>query len=313
VTHPPENFHQNQSESVRPSTPAPADFLIATAFTPEELNTLSLVLSAADITHRVQYFSQYRMELYVPLDFANRAKKEIDAYRAENKNWPPALIQPATDLIFRAMSPLVIGLLMLFYNITGTWQTASDWFAKGAGDSARILSEGEPYRLITALTLHADLTHLLGNCVIGGLLMHFFLQLTGNGIGLLLMVVTATLANYLNVVVHGPGHHFVGFSTAIFSIIGMLCTMGFATKQMRYIRHFFMPIMAGLALLALLGSSGERTDLGAHLFGLLCGLVSGNIVRLPLFTRWRQLVLVQICCTLTAFGIVAAAWYLALA
>jgi membrane associated rhomboid family serine protease len=51
--------------------------------------------------------------------------------------------------------------------------------------------------------------------------------------------------------------------------------------------------MSGLALLAFLGSSGERTDLGAHLFGLLCGLVFGNFVRRPIFARLRGSFLMQ--------------------
>jgi uncharacterized membrane protein YobD (UPF0266 family) len=63
--------------------------------------------------------------------------------------------------------------------------------------------------------------------------------------------------------------------------------MSFAFKTTRIVLHFFMPIMAGLALLALLGSEGERTDLGSHLFGLLCGLICGNFVRLPFFSSLR--------------------------
>ncbi len=36
-----------------------------------------------------------------------------------------------------------------------------------------------------------------------------------------------------------------------------------------------MPLGAGVALLAMLGSSGERTDFGAHLWGLVVGLIMG--------------------------------------
>jgi hypothetical protein len=86
---------------------------------------------------------------------------------------------------------------------------------------------------------------------------------------------------------HGPDHLFVGFSTAVFSIIGMLCTISFALKTKRFLLHLFMAIMAGLALLALLGTEGERTDLGSHLFGLFCGLIGGNIIRLPCFPMLR--------------------------
>lgn len=252
------------------------------------------------------------MEVYVPALIAEKAQHEISAYLAENENWPPQTTSPEVALVFRAMSPLVVGALMLFYNVTGGWQSSSPWFEKGAGNSELILSGAEPYRLITALTLHADIVHLLSNCFFGALLLHFFFQLTGNGIGLFMMIVTSALANYLNVIVHGPGHHFVGFSTSIFSVIGMLCTIGFAVKTMRYFWHLFMPIMAGLALLALLGSSGERTDLGAHLFGLLCGLVIGNFVRLPHYTKARDSILLQAILAVATILIVFIAWSSAL-
>ena len=126
------------------------------------------------------------------------------------------------------------------------------------------------------------------------------------------MLVTATIANLVNVMVHGPGHLFVGFSTAIFSVIGMLCTISFATHTKRLTLHFFMPVMSGLALLAFLGSSGERTDLGAHLFGLLCGLVSGNFVRLPLFATLRSSFLAQTLLGAFTFVIFYGCWLLAL-
>jgi hypothetical protein len=45
-------------------------------------------------------------------------------------------------------------------------------------------------------------------------------------------------------------------------------------------RTVLPPLAAGLGLLAMLGSSGEQTDLGAHLFGLLVGVVAGIILAL---------------------------------
>ncbi len=217
---------------------------------------------------------------------------EISSYDRENRNWPPSF-QPDTFLpTFRAMSVVVIGCLIFMYGLTGEWQLKSFWFQKGAGDSSAILNNLEVYRLITPLTLHADIVHLMGNCFLGVFLLHFFFHLTGNGMGLFALLVTSALANLINVIVHGPGHLFVGFSTAIFSVIGMLCTISFAMQTKRF-SHLFMPVMSGLALLAFLGSSGERTDLGAHLFGLLCGLVSGNFVRLPIFAVLRSSFLIQ--------------------
>lgn len=289
-----------------------AESLLVQISDPHLLNTYSLVLSAADITHRIQYISANNIEIYVAARQQERALYELAAYDSENRNWPPS---PPTDTFaptFRAMSAMIIGSLIFMYGLSGDWHLESFWFQKGAGNSTAILNNLELYRLITPLTLHADIVHLMGNCFLGAFLLHFFFHLTGNGIGLCAMLVTATLANFINVLVHGPGHFFVGFSTAIFSVIGMLCTISFAMQTKRFSLHFFMPAMSGLALLAFLGSSGERTDLGAHLFGLLCGLVSGNFVRLPLFALWRSSFLVQTLLGIFTLVIFSVCWLLAL-
>ncbi len=78
------------------------------------------------------------------------------------------------------------------------------------------------------------------------------------------------------------GHHFVGFSTAVFAVIGMLSMVSHHHQKRRIGFHFLMPFMAGAALLAMLGSSGERTDLGAHLFGLVSGLAIGRLLCLKI-------------------------------
>jgi hypothetical protein len=74
-----------------------------------------------------------------------------------------------------------------------------------------------------------------------------------------------------------------------------------------------MPIMAGLALLAFLGSSGERTDLGGHLFGLLSGLIFGNLVRLPWFLVLRDSFTLQTTLGAISVSLFLLCWVLALA
>ena len=42
-------------------------------------------------------------------------------------------------------------------------------------------------------------------------------------------------------------------------------------------RSWLLPLAAALGLLALLGASGENTDIGAHLFGFLAGIGLGLV------------------------------------
>lgn len=279
----------------------------------DQLKICSLTLSAAGISHRIQVISDHHFEIFVSVSDLQEATDELQQYEEENRHWPPTQTYDSYAPIFRAMAPIVVALLIYIYGLSGDWNKDSIWFAMGAGDSAAILSSHQYYRLITALTLHADAVHLLGNCVLGSFLLHFLLLAMGNGIGLFSVLVSATIANFINVLVHGPGHHFVGFSTAVFVVIGMLCTIRFAGNTRQSMFPFLMPVMAGFALLALLGSSGERTDLGAHLFGLLCGLITGNIVRLKYFRAWRESISIQVALVILSVVIVWSSWSNALA
>lgn len=290
--------------------PEQEDVVIKTVTDPRLLDTYSLVLSAVKIDHRIRSAPNH-FEILVPSELRESAERELSAYERENKDWPPRVRQDSFAPTLKVMSIVVVGFLLLIYNRTGSWQDRSLWFLHGAGNSDAILSGNQYFRLVTSLTLHADLVHLLSNCILGGFVIHFFLGITGNGLGLLLLVSTGAIANYINVVAHGPGHHFVGFSTSIFCVIGMLCTINYQNIRSKPLLHFFMPIMAGLALLAFLGSSGPRTDLGAHFFGLITGLAAGNIVRLKAFNPIRRSFFYQFLFGCCSFVLVYLSWHLA--
>ena len=69
----------------------------------------------------------------------------------------------------------------------------------------------------------------------------------------------------------------MGASTAVFGAIGLLSALGVAARRRHEpkTRRAWLALGAGLALLAMLGTAGERVDLWAHLFGWLAGLALG--------------------------------------
>ena len=210
----------------------------------EHLSVCSLVLSAMEIQHTISE-SHSAYVILVAADDVEKAEYHLSAYLDENSDWPPKSIP--TDEVSSGIQPptiILIGLLLLFYSITGPWDGQSIWFSSGAGDSSAIIHGREDYRLVTALTLHADLTHLLGNCFIGGFLIHFFCRLTGSGLGIAAILTAAVLGNTINVYLRGEGHLFIGFSTAVFATIGMLI-MARRHKNRKVSRyHMLLPFMA---------------------------------------------------------------------
>ena len=244
---------------------------------PEHLATCSLVLNAVGIKHSLDLSHSL---LITPSDSAEAARYHLEQYFEENANWPetPQSLQierqPGTPPTI-----LLIGMMALFFIITGPWDDASPWFMTGALDSQAVLHNGEWWRLVTALTLHADQVHLLGNCIIGGFLVHLLCKTVGSGMGWFLLITCGALGNYLNIVARDTVHYSVGFSTSIFAAIGIFSGLQILAGRKNLLRNLVIPLGAGVGLLALLGVEGERTDLGAHFFGFICGLGMGITIR----------------------------------
>lgn len=281
----------------------------------ELLHLNSLILSAADIPHLIRAGAASGWCIEVSSDDYPRACEELERYQAENSNWPERP-PPQDDYspFFRAQAILISCCLMLLHAVTGPWTANAFWFERGAVSGNRIIEHGEYYRLLTGLTLHADLVHLLGNCLIGGFLLHFFFLLLGNGIGLAALLLSSCLANYLNVIGHGPSHHSVGFSTAVFAVIGMLSALNYRHHRFTRPARLLLPVMAGTAMLAMLGSGGEdgRTDLGAHFYGLLCGLAFGTVLGFEPIFRLRRSLALQSLLALISLVLPIIAWHIAL-
>jgi rhomboid protease GluP len=234
----------------------------------------SLVLLSAGIPHLNREEGGDYLVM-APESQLAEAEREIGRFEEENRNWPPKkFLGPLAGKVADNHPPtvLLMGALLIFHGITGPFSSHSNWFMSGAVDSKAILAGGEWWRLVTALTLHSDSVHLLGNLLIGGTVIHFLSRLLGTGLGWFMLVMAGTLGNLINVIARGPGHISVGFSTAVFAAVGILC--GCNLKHFT-LRAVLLPLGAGAGLLAMLGTSGDRTDLGAHLWGLLVGLVFG--------------------------------------
>ena len=176
------------------------------------------------------------------------------------------------------------------------------WTNKGTASSEAILHQGEFWRTITALTLHADLEHLCANLAAGLLFARFLLPILGTGLTWSSILFAGALGNYLNAWGYRETPHFsIGASTAVFGALGLLvaCQTLFLLREDRRIRHWEMilPLGAGLALLAWLGRGDAQTDYMAHFWGLTAGIIIGAVlIRFKLNDRllsgWQKILAV---------------------
>ncbi|MRR35036.1 rhomboid family intramembrane serine protease, partial [bacterium] len=99
----------------------------------------------------------------------------------------------------------------------------------------------------------------------------------GSGLAWSLILGSGILGNLVNASLHFSGHVSVGASTAVFGAVGVLAATSVVRHHHHLQRRWPLPAAAGMALLTVLGTGGEHTDLGAHLFGFLWGVCLGAV------------------------------------
>ncbi len=268
----------------------------------------SLVLTARGISHKVVHGPD-GARILVPSDLQNIAEEEIRLYEEENLSecedrhaelsLKPKGHEPSIWAII--VLTAVLGLAL-----RAEWMPRLMALGKG---SAIDIQNGEWWRIITSLTLHADPSHLLGNMVAGGLVILWLTEIVGPGPAWLLALWSGISGNALNALFKDLPFVSVGASTAVFGAIGVIT--GTQLILRRGAKAILVSVGAGLALLAMLGSGGENTDLGAHFWGFVSGIILGlpagwmtrHFDALP---GWIHGVLIAI-----TLGVVLGAWVVA--
>lgn len=222
---------------------------------------------------------------HLPPETAAAARAELEAYEADNRNWPPIAKPepPAMPDMPNSWSPAWVAcVLIAFYAWLGPYTDASPYLRAAAMD-AHAVQSGDWWRLVTALLVHADFGHLLGNIACLILLGRAACAAFGSGLAWILILGAGIGGNTLEAYWFPGMRVSVGASTSTFGALGLLVGYRALQQALRWrtikpaLRQFALPIGAGLAMLALLGS-GPRSDLVAHAMGMLSGMCLGAIL-----------------------------------
>lgn len=238
----------------------------------------ALVLAASGIPHQL-IDDGFSAVLVVPAEHSARAVEELQLYDDEN---PPARPKVQKRVVYQDALPGVIGYFLVVCVVAwlaGYSVFGHDWFEAGRVDGV-LIRGGEWWRTITALTLHADARHLIGNLVFGVLFGVFAGRLLGSGVAWLAIVVAAAMGNSANTLLLESAHRSIGASTAVFAALGLVAGFVWRGQLMAQDRwsYRYGPIVGGLALLMYTGTGGENTDIGAHLLGFVCGFGAGMLL-----------------------------------
>lgn len=233
-------------------------------------NDWALVLASAGIGHRLERILG-GFQLLVKREDVARSSAALDAYDREN---PARVVVPevAREYGETRLGLFLAALLLGFHAVVRAGLGGLPWRAAGASASDRIV-DGEWWRVVTALTLHGDLPHVLGNAVSCALFVTLLGRRLGPGLSAALVLLAGAGGNWLNALVHrgaAVAHVSIGASTALFGAVGLLGAVQAVRGRRGGRRPSWVPLAASLGILAMLGS-GKDTDMLAHLFGLLVG------------------------------------------
>ena len=283
--------------------------VLRTTTSPTLIGDWALVLTAAGIAHRVDE----RDPAFTLLVATEDEPRAIAALAGFDEEGAPESLPVVPDRGPSSLGVLMAIALGAMFVVTGTRGAHSRWFEVGAASADAIL-HGAWWRAVTALTLHADLLHLLGNVIASLIFVAAVGRWLGGGLGALAVLGSATVANLLNALKHRADFVSVGASTATFAALGLVAGLQVVRRlKLRTRRGYaWVPIGAGLALYAMLGV-GAGADLYAHLFGLGVGIVVGLAIAMGQLSRgWRVPgALVQAALGTATLAAVALCWVLA--
>ncbi|WP_321417841.1 rhomboid family intramembrane serine protease [uncultured Desulfobacter sp.] len=240
----------------------------------KQADLILIVLASQSVRAVIDTDPDGSCNIFVPDDDVFKASQQLKKYAIENKDVPrPAPHVPTRIFFSPAALALVFILAAIHYIITtrGLHKQAILNF----GSSSYYLSQGQSFRAVTALFLHSDTDHLLGNIAGIIVLAGPLLRVTGCGQGLLLLLAAGTAGNLISESFGRDLRLSIGASTAVMAAAGLLgarrMTIGAQLRHSLFPKFKSLAPFAAAATLTAMFSHGENTDISAHLFGFLAG------------------------------------------
>jgi membrane associated rhomboid family serine protease len=276
-----------------------------------DCNERALVLAAIGVASELVSLSD-GFALLVPEDSVTTAVTELKGYSEESfsRRPEPGPISPHPGAWLGSAGYAVV--LAIVTHCAAGGLLGFDWFSSGELVPG-LLRNGELWRVVTALTLHADFSHLIANLGFGILFGYLAGKLLGPGIAWASIVAAGALGNFLDALLMPPTHSAIGASTAVFATLGLVAAYSWRRRPGRAASwpYRWAPLIAAVALLALIGTGGEHTDVLGHLTGFFAGTVLGVVYGTLSFPRSGRPP-AQLLAAASTLAVIVGAWVVAL-
>ncbi len=251
--------------------------------------------------------------LWVPSQQHDEARRQLEQYRHDLAEAEARAAVPEIPPIDKGHYGIAgfLAVIWLVPVLQGYGILDQDAARAGAMNAGAVMS-GEWWRTITALTLHGDFGHILGNSGFGLVIGLMVGRNLGSGLGWLLVLASGALGNGINAWLQADAFTAIGASTATFAALGMVGAYVWQRGSQRAfgLRRSLAPLFAAFALLAFTGVGGENTDVVGHFTGFaaggLIGLAASGFAPERLTHRGQGY------CGMAAIALVALSWGLAL-
>jgi membrane associated rhomboid family serine protease len=248
----------------------------------------AFVLTAVGVPHEMSQSAQ-GFSLWVDLADLEQARNHLLHYQQESQRPPPPPPLEAPPLYAHAWVGSAVYVLVLLGVAMAVSSAVGRLDAFEAGElNAGLVRHGQWWRAWTALTLHLDPAHIAANIGAGAWFGYLAGRLLGPGTAWALVVLGAGIANWVEALLAAADQRSVGASTAVFTALGLLAA--YSWRERRLMAQRYGPLFGGVILLGWLGTSGEHTDVMAHLLGFAVGGILGAVIASARVQRlWRRL------------------------
>lgn len=243
--------------------------------TEESAETYGLVLSASHIPYQIKSTDR---NFYIDVDPRHRsaACRAIAHYLEENRSFRASGPISLSPPVRKTWSAVYVALVLIAVHWAVGPGDVRQMFVQSFGADAGQILAGDLFRCVTALLLHTDALHLLSNLF--GILIFgtAVASYCGWGVGWLMILLAGAAGNWITAAWYRQAHLSIGASTAVFAAVGLSAALMSRIYSKRYERSWrsWTPVAGGLALLAWMGAA-PHTDVAAHLFGFISGVLFG--------------------------------------
>ena len=171
----------------------------------------------------------------------------------------------------------VTSVLVLFAVSVLCWKEGDHLYRLLAAEPTRVFAKAEYWRLFTAMGVHADMAHLLGNAVLFGFFAYLLYGYFGFRVFPVLVSFLGCLVNSASLLTYPKGTWLVGASGLVYLMAGFWLTMYVSIERRLSIKRRLLRSI-GVALIVLVPTALQPSvSYRTHAIGFVVGVVAGII------------------------------------